>query len=362
MITKFFDFALSPVDDVSEKLYYRSDGFSLMKGSLTADKKDSVISFDTYLNSVPVKKLLEYTSAEKIIFRVNGKNIKTNTYAQCENEDFFLTESTHINMEEIPKNAVSIYPVITATDNNAVVNGISVYIEGDRRRIFAALIICTYRREEYVISNVDYISKEIFHKELPIQIIVVDNAKTLDKSVLPQDVILISNENTGGSGGFGIGMKVASEMKKFTHFILMDDDVKLDSVSLQKMLGFLNVTDEKYEDICISGSMLYMNDSVRQFESGGYFSPDGEQKGYGHYLDMTEKTCLYTNELEKRINYGGWWFMCIPMRYADEGNYPMPFFIKYDDVEYSLRCGLNIITLNGVSVWHEPFEWKYNSS
>ena len=54
--------------------------------------------------------------------------------------------------------------------------------------------------------------------------------------------------------------------------------------------------------------------------------------------------------------------MCIPMKYANDGNYPMPFFIKYDDVEYALRCRLEIITLNGVSVWHEPFEWKYNSS
>ena len=31
-------------------------------------------------------------------------------------------------------------------------------------------------------------------------------------------------------------------------------------------------------------------------------------------------------------------------------------------MEYALRCKLEIITLNGVSVWHEPFEWKYNSS
>ena len=40
----------------------------------------------------------------------------------------------------------------------------------------------------------------------------------------------------------------------------------------------------------------------------------------------------------------------------------MPFFIKYDDVEYALRCKLRIITLNGVSVWHERFDNKFNSS
>lgn len=36
--------------------------------------------------------------------------------------------------------------------------------------------------------------------------------------------------------------------------------------------------------------------------------------------------------------------------------------MKYDDVEYALRCRQKIITLNGVGIWHEKFESKYNSS
>lgn len=54
--------------------------------------------------------------------------------------------------------------------------------------------------------------------------------------------------------------------------------------------------------------------------------------------------------------------MCMPFKCIREGNYPLPFFLKYDDVEYALRCGLKIITLNGVGVWHEKFEKKYNSA
>ena len=39
---------------------------------------------------------------------------------------------------------------------------------------------------------------------------------------------------------------------------------------------------------------------------------------------------------------------------------PSPFFIKGDDVEYSLRNNSNIINLNGLSVWHEDFSGKYS--
>lgn len=54
--------------------------------------------------------------------------------------------------------------------------------------------------------------------------------------------------------------------------------------------------------------------------------------------------------------------MLMPSKYAYDGNFPIPFFMKYDDVEYELRCRQKIITLNGVGIWHEKFKSRYNSS
>lgn len=54
--------------------------------------------------------------------------------------------------------------------------------------------------------------------------------------------------------------------------------------------------------------------------------------------------------------------MLMPAEYAKQGYFPLPFFLKYDDVEYALRCEQQIITLNGVGIWHEKFESKYNSA
>lgn len=358
----FFDFSLTPQISGTEELYFRSAGFVSENGIMTAERNNAEVSFDTYFNMIPSAKLREYTNAKEIIFRVNGKDIETEIFASDGCENVSLGKKEFIAVNKIPENAVYIYPVVRAKKSGAVLKSITVHLEGRTAHTDIALIICTYRREEYLIPNLEYISRGVREKTLDVKIIAVDNARSVSVSDIPDDVILIPNDNTGGSGGFGRGMKAAAEMNRFTHFILMDDDVKLDFVSLQKLAGFLRFRNEKHKDVSISGSMLYVDKPNIQFESGGRFESDGSQKGFGHFLDMTEEKNLSNNEQPKNSNYGGWWFMCIPMKYVNEGNYPMPFFIKYDDVEYALRCRLEIITLNGVGVWHDPFEWKYNSS
>lgn len=37
----------------------------------------------------------------------------------------------------------------------------------------------------------------------------------------------------------------------------------------------------------------------------------------------------------------------------------MPIFIRGDDVEFGLRNMKHLILMNGICVWHEPFENKY---
>ena len=44
-----------------------------------------------------------------------------------------------------------------------------------------------------------------------------------------------------------------------------------------------------------------------------------------------------------------------------EDNLPLPIFIRGDYVEYGLRNTKTLILMNGICVWHEPFENKYSS-
>lgn len=267
------------------------------------------------------------------------------------------TANTYFNY--IPYSKIEKYTDITkvSTINN------SVFVESKAvNPVNCAIIFCTYKREEFIKRNVSYLVKKLREQsEFSCKIIVTDNGRTLLKKDFDDDVILIENINSGGSGGFKRGMEEAARIGVFTHFILMDDDVEIDFVSVQKMLNFLRFLKPEYKDLAIAGSMLYLDKPTFQFEAGGRFEKDGSQHGFGHFLDLSKSENLTLNEQENDINYGGWWFMCMPFKYIEEGNFPLPFFLKYDDVEYALRCNLKIITLNGVGVWHSKFEDKYNT-
>lgn len=329
---KLFDIAIESRINGTQKLYFRKIG----------DK----LSYDTYFNAVSVRKLKRYTSIEKLIL---SKKVEICT-EQC-----LLKYGDNISLDEIPDNAELLY-IKTSSD----CDNITVYAEGNLRDIRPVLIICTYHREEQVKANIDYLLK--YMSDMELEIILVDNASVIPVENWSSDkVTVLHNINNGGSGGYACGMKYAAEKKRFTHMILMDDDVIFDFIAIQKMLGFLSFLKDEYADMCIAGSMLYAHKPNIQFECGGHFSSDGIQTGYGYGFDLTNRDKLIENESDKLINYGGWWMMCMPMHYAEEGNYPAPYFIKYDDVEYALRCKLNIITLNGVGVWHEDFGSKYNS-
>lgn len=267
------------------------------------------------------------------------------------------------DIKDVPDSAVLAYLRLIAKEDGARLKScFAVYGGISSATPDIALISCTYKREEYIKKNVRYIADESAKNNLPVTVIIVDNGGTLNSDDFPEDAVLIHNINNGGSGGFSVGMQRASQMKRFTHFINMDDDVSFDFLSFQKLYMLLKYLKPQYRDIAVSGSMLFSDEPYIQFEAGGYFDKSGKQKGYGYLFDLSSRRGIIDNEADNKINYGGWWFMCIPMKCVDDGALPLPFFIKYDDVEYSLRCRLRVITLNGIGVWHERFENKLNSA
>lgn len=346
---KWFDFALSPALDGTESLYVR--------------KADNGFSFDTYFNSVPIAKLIKYTNVKRLVFQIDADGqFKAEICVYNGTDESVLTQSDFaeisVDTECVPTDSKLLYLKIKDCAN---VKNVSVFAEcSSFRKVSAAAVMCTYKREEYAVLNANLLAG--IGSPLLSEIILVDNGRTISSDSLDCKVRLVPNINNGGSGGYSKGMTEAVKNSGCTHIILVDDDVRIEPLSIHKMLGFLQFVKEEYSDLSVSGSMLYIDNYLRQFEAGGKFEKDGTQKGYGHYLDLSLRESLAENEADNDINYGGWWFMCMPSDYAKSGQLPMPFFIKYDDVEYALRCKLRIITLNGAGIWHEPFEWKYNSS
>ena len=107
--------------------------------------------------------------------------------------------------------------------------------------------------------------------------------------------------------------------------------------------------------------MLRLDKQFIQTEAGARWN-----KGYlishksGLNLLETE-ACLY-NEFEEKTEFNAWWYCAFPASVISEKNLPLPIFIRGDDVEYGLRNLNHLILMNGICVWHEPFENKYASS
>ncbi len=354
----FFDMAFSHDIENSEKLFFRSETFFTENDMLMTDTAGEV-SFDTFFNIIAINKLVKYTGITELCFDIKAKGDYTcSIWHNDGQKDYMVSDSNKIRLMDLGKAEGYIYLRISALSKLSI-SKISVLCESETKRdVNICVVMCTFRREEFVTKNAGYIAKSRLFDT-----IIVDNGKTLRDDMFPyENIHLIPNENTGGSGGFGRGMKIASENDKYTHIILMDDDVSINIDSLKKALGFLKFTKDEYKDISISGTMFFLDTPCIVYESGGKFNSDGVQKGYNFLTDTSATEGLLDIEQPKDINYGGWWLMCMPVKYAKEGNLPLPFFIKYDDVEYALRCKLQVITISGFCVWHERFENKYNSA
>ena len=106
--------------------------------------------------------------------------------------------------------------------------------------------------------------------------------------------------------------------------------------------------------------MLRLDKQYIQVEAGASWN-GGYLQSLKTNLDLRIcDSCLY-NEIEEYAEFNAWWYCCFPLDIVSENNLPLPIFIRGDDVEYGLRNMKKLILMNGICVWHEPFENKYSS-
>ena len=115
-----------------------------------------------------------------------------------------------------------------------------------------------------------------------------------------------------------------------------------------------------------------MYDGDLQTEDTGFMSYDG----YCHAVkpvmrlslmheavhNETFEPILYRPDCQDiRQRYAAWWYCCIPVSVIKKKGMPLPFFVRFDDAEYGLRCAPQIMTLNGICIWHLAFFMRYNA-
>ena len=228
-------------------------------------------------------------------------------------------------------------------------------------------VVCTFRREEYVARNMQMLRKDILENKKSqayghIKVFISDNSVSLPEEVAGPDIFVYPNLNAGGAGGFTRGLIEVMNYKKehyVSHIVMMDDDILFDTEIFERVYAMLALLRPAHKNAFISGAMFRMdNMHIQQEMADRWEWKAGKNTPIMFRKDMTVANNLIINDLPDPINYSSWWFCVMPGDIPTEYNLPLPIFIKRDDIEYGLRNGHEFITLNGINVWHEPFEQK----
>lgn len=105
------------------------------------------------------------------------------------------------------------------------------------------VVVVTYNRIALLKEVIESLRKQTYTN---FQIVVVNNGSsdgTADWLVEQKDVITITQENSGGAGGFFTGMKFVAEHAEYDYCWVMDDDVICQPNALYELLKAYQVRD-----------------------------------------------------------------------------------------------------------------------
>ena len=370
----------------SRELFYRGDdGFLDRNNRKLILGRGQKCDFVTYINACSYQKWRKYTNAGKLILNLDLEGPVGICYLGFHKDlmEIVRNEYAVLNYEETGRRTIRFeYP-----DNDEMMNGFEISAMGDVtiyggyfsvecdekdiNDINLSIATTTHKKEEFIKKNVKLMKDEIIGSDDDIAehlfVHVVDNGRTLDEEdICGKHVFLHPNPNVGGSGGYSRGMMESLHQEpKITHVLLMDDDVLVLPESIKRTYNLLKLQKKEYSDWFISGAMLRYEKPRKQHEDIGYVKPDGYfcpvKREMNHILlrDNLENEKIVD---KSKNQYAAWWYCCIPRQIIEKNGLALPLFIRGDDVEYSLRCNADHITMNGIAVWHMGFVTKFNAA
>lgn len=213
-----------------------------------------------------------------------------------------------------------------------------------RRRPDLVLSITTFRREAAISDTVARFLQHMRSAEPPLHLIVVDNGQSAELPRSPH-LTLVPNRNLGGSGGFARGLSLA-RARGASHVIFMDDDAFIDMQALDRVWAFLAYCRD--EATAVFGGLAQAADPTRLWESGAVF----HQICRPRYQDLDLTSAAEAVMMEAEVHgpppqtYGGFWFFAFPL--ASVQHWPFPFFVRGDDIGFSLSNRFRLTSLPGV--------------
>lgn len=369
------------------KLFYRGD-----HGIIDEEKHTLTLGyaqfcdFVTYLNACSWQKWQRYTKAKRLSLKLTLAGKAKITLLGYHKDAFSVVrkhfETRIVNCKksktitlEYPENNEQMvgFEIVALSGQVVVYDGryVTEINEEELNPVTLCVATTTCKKEDYIRKNLRLIDRGLFQAEDEVAqncyIHIVDNGNTLTMEDLPENehFLLHTNLNTGGSGGYARGMLEALQQPaKATHVLLMDDDVLVLPESLRRTYCLLRLMKSEYSKHFISGAMLYYENPECQLEDIGLLKRDdtfGPLKGEFNHASLRDNLQNEQDFPAQSGTYGAWWYCCIPVQVIEEFGLPLPMFIRGDDIEYSMRCKAQFITMNGICIWHLGFASKHSN-
>lgn len=351
--------------------------------------------FTTYFNALSVHKWRKYTVANNFFVHLEVCGSACTVIQTDTNPlSYYPIESSDVRASLPQSNDWQSVDLHLDSDND-ILTGFKIRCEGPIRirnvhyltevddscirDVNLALCTTTFRKEEFIRRNMTLVANEILTSNEPIAnrftMHVVDNGRTLDPDEAPSPAIVIHpNDNVGGAGGFARGMLEAMRQKPTaTHVLLMDDDVLVSTESIKRTFNLLRLVNDDYAEAFVSGAMMSLDDPCLRWEEMGFMGEDGFCHPMKPAIRVDSLHSIVANEsfdpqrdiadeTGKEQTYGAWWYCAIPVPVIRKNGMPLPIFVRYDDVEYGLRCKPKWMTMNSICIWHAPFNMRYNAA
>jgi len=354
-------------------LYYHMKGIG---GYSSSDKslhlnKGATALFDTYFNLFSVGKWSAATRFQSLYFAGEGKGRfelrllhaipdKSWEMLYCDVHTYAERTAFRADLSHFADNATQgvIVVEINALDDECAFYG--GYFETDqvpRDWPRLAISITTFKREEAVRRTVSRLDQFLSDTKLGdrVHTFVVDNGRSAEIES-NNHVTLIENQNLGGAGGFARGL-LEAQARDFTHCLFMDDDASFHMENIYRTYIFLALATESRT--AVAGAMINNSHKWRMWENGAIFDRFCHPQFIGTDLRLRDE--VFRIEFESASNnakgfYGGWWYFAFPLEHVE--HFPYPFFVRGDDISFSIANDFRIHTLNGITSFQDDFTEK----
>lgn len=185
------------------------------------------------------------------------------------------------------------------------------------------------------------------------------------------NLYVCGGKNLGGGGNaaqvLSLFLKQDQAVREtIDNVVIFDDDLDITIESLSRYRNFSNYM---AKDAIVTLPIMMKSETTTIWEDGGFWGRFHESGG-----SVSDRTELFPQLIKHGLRldrfdhlddfceinhpeYSTFIFFAMPRSVVERLGYPAPFFLRGDDIEYSLRAGKNnirILSNPNMCAWHEP--------